>query len=382
MKRLALTLLLLTSAAYAAPQVLQPNPDSWRDALVAGWSEGAAPEDVEAMRALNPEWDFMSRTFLVLTLAEESLADRERAAEDLAVMDHIIADTLAQEAAHGHEHFLLGYASYRPWKADGRSLFVDGELLVMMGARRLVQDDRWEAEMQARAAQVEASLGAASPLPFAESYPDEGWTFCHAMALTGLRMHEALDGADHGDTTARWLAAAREHLVDADTGLLVSEFDMLGRVHDGVEGSSLWWSLTALRLLDPEWADAQYLVAKEALAGRFMGWSYAKEWPEGAEGPTDIDSGPIVPGLDASASSSGFAILAARAFEDKRWSRQLVGSLGAAQTVMAVHPGLAAAADNPVGQSVITWGLSFGPLWAEIEARAPTLTASRTDTSR
>jgi hypothetical protein len=288
-------------------------------------------------------------------------------------MDAIITDTLAQEAAAGQAHWLLPYGHARPWDGTGRSLFVDGEVLVMLGARRLVADDTpaWTAETQRRAALVRGNLGSAGALPIAESYPDEGWTFCHTMALVGLRMHEVLDGADHRAAIEGFTDFAEARLVHAETGLLNSEFDMQGRIHDGPEGSSLWFTVTALRVLDPAFGQQQYDRARGALGRTFMGLGYAREWPAGYENGVDVDSGPLVPGLEASASSSGLAIAASRAYGDDRWHGQLVGALGAAEAVMTVDPMLAAAADNPVGQAVVQWGLGIGPVWARLGAPEP-----------
>lgn len=354
--------------ALAAPRLARPSPEAWMQAQVEGWATGAPPAGVLEMRRLNPEWDFMARTFLVLALADRALeaapAERERL---LAAMDAAIADTLAAVQTHGQRWYLLGYADAAAWRGSGRSLFVDGELAVMTGARRLVRDDRWQDEHRAAVAHVVENLGSAGGLPLAESYPDEGWTFCHALAMVGLRMHEVLDGADHGEQIDAFLRVARRDLVEPDTGLLVSEFDMEGRVHDGPEGSSIWAVAIALRPLDPALAADQYRRAKQELGGSFLGWGYAREWPAGLQGPVDVDSGPLVPLLGASASSSGFAIAASRAFGDEAWHGQLTAALGAAEAVMAVHPLLARAADNPVGQAVVLWGLSFGPLWQRLE---------------
>ena len=282
-----------------------------------------------------------------------------------AEIDTILRDTITYDDPR---HWLLPYADASPWRGDGHSLFVDGELLVMLAARRLVRDDapEWQAETSRRADAVVANLGSATPLPLAESYPNEGWTFCHTMALVGLRMHEVLDGADHDAPRDAWVTYAREHLVDADSGLLISEFTLDGAPQDGPEGSSLWFTTVALRLIDPPLADAQYAGAKQALGGTLLGWGYAREWPAGQRSVTDVDSGPIVPVIDASASSSGFAIVASRAAGDAEWNRQLVRALGAADAVMRVDPALAAAADNAVGGAVIAWGLGFGPLWAKV----------------
>jgi hypothetical protein len=93
------------------------------------------------MRVNNPEWDFMGRTFLALSLA--NMAEREPAqrARYLAVIDRIVADTIRLERERGHPYFLMGYANSRPWVAQPpRSLFVDGEIALMIAARCLVED--------------------------------------------------------------------------------------------------------------------------------------------------------------------------------------------------------------------------------------------------
>ncbi|MFT5681358.1 MAG: hypothetical protein ACI8RZ_002264 [Myxococcota bacterium] len=375
LKTLALGLIAIPVAGFLAISAYTPSTDAWYEARIADWSDGTTPDSYMEMRQLNPEWDFMARTFLALTLAEHALADPTEAPRAIATLDAIITDTLAAEADHGAKWYLLPYADRADFEGEGRSLFVDGEILVMLGARRLIADDAWQVEMAQRAAIVTESLGAASDLPIAESYPDEGWMFCHAMAMIGLRMHEVLDGADHSALTARWVETARSDLVHPETGLMVSEFDMKGRAMDGPEGSSIWLSVVGMQLLDPEFAQAQYDLAEESLGGQVLGMGYAREWPADHRGPIDIDSGPLVPIIDASASSSGFALLASSAFESRAWNRQLRRALGAAFLAMKIDPSLEAAADNPVGQGVVLWGLSFGPVWERLSSEAVTADA-------
>lgn len=366
----AVTLVVAGSTPYAAIHAAQPSPADWEAALTAPWAAPGTPPALTALRSINPEYDFMARTFTVLALADRALAEPETAADRLVVIDAILDDTLAQDVAHGPRHWLLPYADARPWVGDGRSLFVDGEVLVMLGARRLVADDRpaLRAEMDRRATRVVESFGAGGPRFLAESYPDEGWTFCHTLALVGLRMHEVLDGADHGATRAAWLAEARAALVDPQTGMLVSEFDLAGRVGDGPEGSSLWLSAVALRVLDPELADQQYALARQHLGRDVLGLAWSTEWPAGTAPVEDVDSGPIVPVIGASASASGMALAASRAFGDSTWNRQLTRSLGAAELVLRADPRLAEMADNPVGHAVLWWATGFGPVWARLEA--------------
>ena len=52
--------------------------------------------------------------------------------------------------------------------------------------------------------------------------------------------------------------------------------------------------------------------------------------------------------------------------ERRREAERAAAILGAAELVMAAFPPLAQAADHPLGQAVVAWGLGLGPLWAEL----------------
>ncbi len=370
----------LLLAPRAVSALWAPDPAAWEPPLVAGWSGEGAPAAFTDLRALNPEYDLIARTFLVLGLADRALAEPARRAATLGVVDAIVDDTLAAEAASDPRHWLLSYADAQAWRGTGRSLFVDGEVLVMLGARRILADDRPELkrEMDQRAAWVVAAFGSAPLAPLAESYPDEGWLFCHGMALVGLRMQELLDGADHSAARRAFVQVARQRLVDGQTGLLISSFDMDGRSLDGPEGSSLWFAVVALRLVDPALADAQYALARQHLGRSLLGLGYSREWPAGVASFEDVDSGPIVPLLEASASASGLALAASRAFGDETWNGELVAALGAAELILALDPRLARIADNAVGRAVLLWGQSFGPLWQRLALDRPLADAGPT----
>lgn len=333
-----------------------------------------SPEQLDlafgAMRRANAEWDFMGRTYLVLALANVALAQPARADEALRVIDGILASTLALEASRGMEHFLMPYAHASPWVAQPpRSLFIDGEIAAMLGARRLVRDDpRWAEEHRARARVMVARMEA-SPTLSAESYPDEAWTFCNTIALASLAMLDALDGTDHRPLFARWLAVARTTLTDPTSGLLVSSYTLRGEVRDGPEGSSIFMVAHCLQLLDPALAREQYTRARAALRGDLLGFGWAREWPATWKGRVDIDSGPTVPLVEASAGASGMAVLGAAAFDDEGYLTELLRSLELAAYPIDRGDGRHYAASNVVGDAVLLYGLAQGPLWREIERR-------------
>lgn len=144
-------------------------------------------EGLAALRRTNPEWDLMSRTFAVLAFA--NLALEEGNERYLPTIDRIIDETIALEAAHGHRHFLLPYVERAPFvDPDQRSLFVDGEIALMLGARQLVAADpgaaaRLRARVDLIAGQLERG-----PVLLGESYPDEAWVFCNAVAIAAVRL--------------------------------------------------------------------------------------------------------------------------------------------------------------------------------------------------
>ncbi len=368
MRRCLLIAGLLFGCAAALAAIPEPDlhPRAERILLeqVQGWEDAeGVPESFVAMRGINAEWDFMGRTFLVLSLTNLALEHPEDSERLLGMVDALIEDTVAAEALRGQEHFLMPYGRNGGWLGSGRSLFVDGEIALMMAARRVVDPDRWGPELRPR---IDLIAGDLEDAALAESYPDEGWLFCHSMALAALRLHDHVEGTDHSELASAWVERAEAELVDPDTGLLISSFTTDGRWLDGPEGSSIFLAATNLALVDPELAEAQYELAAAELGGNLVGFGYAREWPRSWTGPLDVDSGPLVPVIEASPSASGFFLLASRAFDDGGNHRRLVRSLDAADAVIALDAEMAAMADNPVGDAVLLYAFTFGPLWEEV----------------
>ncbi|MBX3273213.1 MAG: hypothetical protein KF729_23310 [Sandaracinaceae bacterium] len=324
------------------------------------------------MRAANAEWDFMGRTFLSLALANHALDAPEDRARALAVIDALLEETLRLEAAHGQAHFLMPYVHAGTFRdASGRSVFVDGELALVMAARQRVEpSERWRAPLAERVARIAAQLER-GPVLSAESYPDECWTFCNTIALAALRTSDAVTGDDHGRLLARWVETARAELVDPATGLLVSSYRHDGTHLDGPEGSSIFLAAHMLELIDPAFAREQYALARAHLGVSFAGFGWAREWPASWAGPADVDSGPIVPLVGASAGASGMALVGAAAFGDARWQTALHASLALAAFPVRDGRGLRYAASNQVGDAVLLYALALGPLWRRVGPPPP-----------
>ncbi|NNC87062.1 MAG: hypothetical protein HKN82_01230 [Akkermansiaceae bacterium] len=336
--------------------------------------------EIEPMRRINPEWDFMGRTFFILGEANLALRVPGREGRCLQSIDRLLADTLAMEQQHGMEHFLMDYHRARPWvEQPPASIFVDGEIALCLGARRLVSDDdRWRKAFRSRVGRIVERMNR-GPVLCAESYPDECWMFCNTAAMAALRMAEVLDGEDHGALRAAWLRQLKNHLVDPGSGLLISAFQLDGTPHPagpGPEGSTIWFAAHMLQVIDPGFAREQYDLAKRHLGRSLLGFGYSREWPGLALAGMDVDSGPVLPVLGTSASASGLALLGAAAFEDHSYYRQLRTSL---EIGAFPRPGVNDAGDESlrylmagaIGDPVIFYSAVAGPLWDRLRPTAP-----------
>jgi hypothetical protein len=299
-------------------------------------------DDDAQLRRTNPEWELMARMFTVLAVGNQRWKNKEY----FPTADEIIDRTIADVEAHGVRHFLLPYG-----RDATRSLFVDGEIAMMLAARR--RDARpWVDRALAQIEEGPAMLG--------ESYPDEAWMFCNAVALAAIKQHDINQGEPdrHAALFARWIANARARFIDRETGLLASKIGYHGDVREGPEGSTIWLVAAMLRKIDEPFAREQYERAKAELRGGFLGFGWAREWPASAPGRDDIDSGPTIPLVGANAGSSGLALVAAHEFEDDAFARELARSLDfAGFSEQDAYGGTRYAAGNSLADSVILYAV-------------------------
>ena len=332
------------------------------------WSDSELRQrELDAMRKRNPEWDFMSRTYFVVALVNMALRDREYRAQACDIADTIIQNTVEVEREISFRHFLLGYGRGGGWVVEPPgSVFVDGEIALMLAARRFLEEKDTYKPMLAERVNAMVSRMSQSPVLCAESYPNECWLFCNTVALAAVRMADVLDGSDHSGFLASWVATAKEKLVEPRTGLLISAYAVDGKPAPsafGPEGSTIWMASHMLQIVDGEFAEDQYRRARRELGRSLLGFGYAREWPVGIEGVMDVDSGPVIPVLGASASASGLAIMGAAAFDDVEYLGALLTSLELAGFPVKRKGRLRYRASNPVGDAVLLYAMTEGPLW-------------------
>lgn len=333
-------------------------------------TESGLADELVRMRAATPEWDLMARSYLVWSLANMALRDAAFKPTALAAADRVIDQTLRLEREQGPYCFLMPYARSRAWvRQPPRSQFVDSQLALMLALRRLVEEREDYQPLLADRVRLMIEEMERRPVLSAESYPDECWTFCNTVALAAIRVHDYLDGTDHGEFIRRWIATARTRLIDPRTGMLVSAYRVDGQRIYGPEGSSIWMVSHCLSLVDEPFARRQYELARKFLGRQVLGFGYSREWPtRGGEG-RDVDSGLVVPGLDLSVGASGMALLGAATFGDRDFYVSLVRSLQLAGFPVESSSHLRYGISNQVGDAVVLYSMTLGPAWREVSKR-------------
>lgn len=318
------------------------------------------PGSFTGMRVVNPEWDFMGRTFAGLAFLEAATADPGLRPRALRALDRLLESTVHTLHERGMHHYLMAYSRRAPFlNPQGSSLFIDGELLTLLAAReQVVGDGRYATLQEHLAQQVRANLDG-SPIGHGESYPDECWAFCNGFAALGLQLDMRTSSRSHAAALNRHHTTTAA-LVEPETGMLQSEYTYAGRPMDGPEGSSIYLVTTLLKRTHPTLGAAQYALARTHLLRSFLGFGYSREWA--GEGRMDVDSGPIVPFFQAGSAASGLAIQAARAYRDTEMLSKLLASLKATAFPTWEGDALHFAASNPVGDASILWGLIQGHL--------------------
>lgn len=150
-----------------------------------------------------------------------------------------------------------------------------------------------------------AALGGAfdaSASPYLTAYPGQAWPVDSTVAMASLRLHDTLLPPLYAGTVQRWLAGVRERL-DPRTGLLPHRVDpATGEPLEVARGTSQSIIQRFLGDLDPAFAREQYLRFRDRFVVSPLGLGPAvREYPDGIDGPADVDSGPLPLGVSLSA---------------------------------------------------------------------------------
>ena len=266
--------------------------------------ENGAGED---MQQLFPEGDYFLRALTAMAAARSPEPDLAAA--------RVLRDSLDRPES---------VAVFGSGMVPEHGIFQAGwALLVALDVARVSGQPADLADVRRRAAVVEAALrGSASG--FLEGYPGQYWPCDTVVAAAGLADAAVLLGETGWTGTVRdWRDRVRRH-VDPAAGLLPHRVDVSGRALEGPRGSSqsiiqTYWAHLGRELGERDveaWAAFRrtFLVREAGLVG-------VREYPVGAPGAGDVDSGPLL--LGVSASASAVTLAAARTVGDTELAADL-----------------------------------------------------------
>lgn len=169
------------------------------------------------------------------------------------------------------------------------------------GDRRV--DDGLMAEFDRQTQElVDAYAGSASP--FLQSYQGMAWPADNVVAMSSVAMHQRLRSSRYGDVISTWLGRVIER---GDTsGLIPHAWDpVMDVMQEGPRGSSQSLMNCFLQEIDRGLAAKQFGLYRSHFLDTVMGVPMVREYPKGAYGVGDVDSGPVIFGAGSSATIVG-----------------------------------------------------------------------------
>lgn len=186
-------------------------------------------------------------------------------------------------------------------------IFHAGWTLLLATEIARVSPDRTDVNVVTARADAVAAALAADPAGFPESYPGGRWPCDAVVAAAALARADATRSNPAWERAlSTWRARAEQHL-DPTTGLLPHRVDASGAAEEGPRGSSqaivqAFWPDIAISLDEqPDLETWRAYVA--AFVVRRAGLVGVREFPAGTGGSGDVDSGPLLFGVSASASA-------------------------------------------------------------------------------
>ncbi|MDX3099357.1 hypothetical protein [Nonomuraea angiospora] len=260
---------------------------------------------------------------------------------------------------------------YRGW-----SNWLRGGVLSLepAGRRDPAEVRRFAEDSAALGAAFDASFDAGGS-PYLAAYPGQAWPVDSTVAVASLRLHDAILPARFGGTVERWLREVRRRL-DPRTGLLPHRADPGGGAPAEVaRGSSQSMIQRFLVDVDPAFAAEQYARFRELYVVTPLGLGPAvREYPDGVDGPADVDSGPLP--LGVSLSATVVTLGAAQAHSDAPLASALAG-YGELAGLPVDTPWTKRYAFGllPIGDAFLAWAKTARP-WVARPPSAPAATVS------
>jgi hypothetical protein len=259
------------------------------------------------------EWYLIVHMAAVLGFGQTALEHPELHGEHAPLVDRAV-DHMLLPRGRGHDREAWGEDPIESLdvpveRAHGHLAFLAyANLALAMQSRLKGGAPGPSASLGAAITEALARRFAASPTSLLESYPGETYPADNAVAVASIALHDRATGTDHRAVVDGALAAMRARCTDGSSGLLYQRVDSAtGQPRDGARASGTAMAAFALgyagRAAALPWSNA---IARQWRT--VLGFGGVREYPDGATGGADIDSGPVILGLGVSASAFALAV--------------------------------------------------------------------------
>lgn len=142
-------------------------------------------------------------------------------------------------------------------------------------------------------------------LPYLESYLNNTWPADGIIAVSSLHLYNTYLNGNMQKSVTSWMDKVKQNL-DTKHGLIPHKVSAVtGESLQGVRGCSQSLILNFIKNIDLEFAKDQFAKYKSLFVDTRVGLSGIREYPKGVFGLGDVDSGPVIWDIGASASVVG-----------------------------------------------------------------------------
>lgn len=139
---------------------------------------------------------------------------------------------------------------------------------------------------------------------YLSSYRSGTWPGDNLICIASLALHDKLFEPQYQRIISRWLERVKQNL--DDNGLIPHAVSSTtGKILEPARGSSQSLMLIFLREIDAGFGDDQFTKYKELFLDKRVGIYGIREYPKGSSGSGDVDSGPVLFQIGASATIVG-----------------------------------------------------------------------------
>jgi hypothetical protein len=325
-----------------------------QDALARGVVRGVdrAPGS-DASITGNPrfdgEWRMVTEQMAVLGLGQLVLERPERRAEYLPVIARCVERLQAPDVtAFGSDAW--GRRGFDDLESDRGHAYL-GYANLAFGMLRLLDRESAIAPLHDRLTSALARRLAKAPHAAIETYPGETYPADVAAVAASIALHDRSTVPEYRPLLERWSRAFFERYVDSRSGLLYQTVD----ANDGMPLGPARASGTAiavyfLSFVEDDRAGVLF-GAVERQRASFLGFGGIREYPSGVVGSGDIDSGPLV--LGVSASASAFALAGARLYGNHGLLSELMRTAFLAGIPIETEGRLRFATGGAIGNAIV-----------------------------